>query len=113
MLYFDEEGQAAKGWLAGPWNSNVPIAVGYANEGINEPHFHAEMYEVYLVARGKSTAVVDDQTVRLEAGSVLVVEPGEVHTFIDSTPDYYHFVVHTPVVEGDKHAPPSGTGQGG
>ena len=113
MLYFDEEGPEVKGWLAGPWNSKVPIAVGYANQGIDEPHFHAEMYEVYLVARGKSTAVVDDQTVRLQARSVLVVEPGEVHTFIDSTPDYYHFVIHAPVVVGDKHAPSSGSQRGG
>jgi len=22
-----------KGWFVGPWNSPVPIAVGYANEG--------------------------------------------------------------------------------
>jgi hypothetical protein len=34
---------------------------------------------------------------------MLVIEPGEVHTFVDSTEDYLHFVVHTPFVEEDKH----------
>jgi hypothetical protein len=33
---------------------------------------------------------------------VIVVEPGEVHTFAESTPDYFHFVLHCPPVRGDK-----------
>ncbi len=103
MLHFGKDGQAVKGWFAGPWNSGLPVAVGYANAGVDERHYHAEMYEVYLVAQGKSTAIVDGQTVMLEAGGVLIVEPGEVHTFVESTPDYYHFVIHTPFVKGDKH----------
>ena len=45
-------GKAVKGWYVGPWNSGIPIAVGYANAGVNEVHFHAEMFEVYLVAQG-------------------------------------------------------------
>lgn len=73
--------------------------------GVDEQHYHAEMYEVYLVVQGRSTAVVDGQTVILEPGNVLIVEPGEMHTFTESTPDYYHFVVHAPVVKGDKHYP--------
>ena len=103
MLCFEKEDHPAKGWFAGPWNSQVPIAVGFANEGINEPHYHAEMYEVYLVVEGRSTIIVEDQTVRLGPGSVLIVEPGELHTFTENTPDYYHVVIHTPVVKGDKH----------
>jgi mannose-6-phosphate isomerase-like protein (cupin superfamily) len=105
MRIFDRDQQEVKGWLVGPWNSSIPVAVGYANAGVDEQHYHVEMNEVYLVVQGRSTAVVDGQTVRLEAGSVLVVEPGEVHTFTESTPDYYHFVVHAPVVKGDKHYP--------
>ena len=31
-----------------------------------------------------------------------VIEPGEVHTFIASSLDYYHFVLHCPPVKGDK-----------
>lgn len=61
------------------------------------------MYEVYLVAKGKSIAVVNDEDLALEAGDVLVIEPGEVHTFVDSSADYLHFVINTPVVPDDKH----------
>jgi mannose-6-phosphate isomerase-like protein (cupin superfamily) len=60
------------------------------------------MHEIYLVARGRSVAVVEDQQVELRAGDMLVVEPGESHTFIESSSDYLHFVVQAPFVKGDK-----------
>jgi mannose-6-phosphate isomerase-like protein (cupin superfamily) len=110
MRHFSRGEQPTKGWFVGPWNSGVPTAVGYAVAGIDEPHYHAHMFEIYLVARGRATALVEGQRLILEPGSVLVVEPGEVHTFLDSSPDYYHFVVHAPVVAGDKHAAPGTPG---
>jgi mannose-6-phosphate isomerase-like protein (cupin superfamily) len=64
-----------------------------------------EMYEIYLVARGESTAMVDGEAVVLRAGDLLVVEPGEVHTFVTSSEDYLHFVVQAPFVAGDKRSP--------
>ena len=94
-----------KGWSVGPWNSAVPIPIGYANQGINETHYHAVMHEVYLIARGTSTALVGGQEVRLAAGDILVVEPGEVHTFVESSAEYFHFVLQIPFVPGDKHIP--------
>lgn len=60
------------------------------------------MFEVYLVARGASTAVVNGVVVELVAGDLLVVEPGESHTFTASSDDYLHFVVQAPFAEGDK-----------
>ena len=94
-----------KGWSVGPWNSAVPIPIGYANQGINEVHYHAVMHEVYLIARGTSTALVGGQEVRLAAGDILVVEPGEVHTFLESSAEYFHFVLQTPFIPGDRHVP--------
>jgi quercetin dioxygenase-like cupin family protein len=94
--------QKPKGWLVGPWNSAVPVPVGYANEGINEKHCHTQMYEIYLVAKGTSTAIVNGVAVSLQAGDMLVVEPGEVHTFIENSENYLHFVLQTPFVAGDK-----------
>lgn len=87
---------AAKGWYAGPWNAELAVAVGYANEGIDDPHLHRRTTEMYLVARGWSEARVEREPVRLEAGDVLIVEPGEAHTFVANSPDYFHFVIQTP-----------------
>jgi len=63
-------------------------------EGIDEPHVHATLTEVYMVARGTSQLRVGRETVALGPGSVVIVEPGEPHTFLASSPDYLHFVLH-------------------
>jgi|688.fasta_scaffold119741_2 quercetin dioxygenase-like cupin family protein len=102
MVLLSSPADQAKGWLVGPWNSTVPAGVGYANRGIADCHYHQQMYKLYLVARGSSTAQVNGQPVKLTAGDVLVVEPGEVHTFTESSADYFHFVVQTPFVPSDK-----------
>jgi mannose-6-phosphate isomerase-like protein (cupin superfamily) len=84
----------AKGWYLGPWNSALPVGVGYANIGVDEPHEHQALNEVYLVARGTAEIRIEQETIKLKAGDVIVVEPGEAHTFVASSPDYFHFVVH-------------------
>lgn len=42
--------------------------------------------------------------VALTAGDLLVVEPGESHTFTASSDHYRHFVVQAPFVSGDKRS---------
>ena len=41
-----------------------------------------------------------DQTITVRKGDVLQVDPGEAHTFLSSTDDYFHFVIHTPGLTG-------------
>ena len=91
----------AKGWHLGAWNADLTMSIGYATEGVDDPHMHTQLQEVYLVARGTSELRVGTETVRLSAGDVLVVEPGEPHTFLSSSPDYFHFVVQTPGFQGE------------
>jgi quercetin dioxygenase-like cupin family protein len=102
MIHQSPNFSQSKGWFVGPWNSAVPLPIGYATKGIDEWHIHEQMFEVYLVARGWSTAVINQTTLILHAGDLLVVEPGEAHTFTASSDDYLHFVIHTPFVPGDK-----------
>ena len=90
-----------KGWFEGPWNSDLNISVGYANEGVNEPHLHRTITEIYLVAAGSAVMRVAGQEITLQRGQMVVIEPGEVHTFVSSTPDYLHYVIHTPGLSGD------------
>ncbi len=102
MKIFNIDKKEPKGWYVCPWNSNVPIPIGYANEGIDLLHYHEQMYEIYLVAQGQSVIVIDDVEVELKQGDALVVEPNEQHTFISSSEDYLHFVIHAPFIKGDK-----------
>ncbi len=92
----------AKGWYLGPWNSEIEVPIGFANEGIKEKHVHHKMNEIYLIARGTSTIEVDDKEITLKEGDIIVLEPNEIHTFKDSSKDYLHFVIHTPFVKDDK-----------
>ena len=98
----EQADDAAKGWLLGPWNSSLPLSVGFANAGVDEPHLHLRTTEIYLVARGAATIRVDNRTVELSPGEVLVVEPDEAHTFLSSSEDYFHFVLQTPGLAGEE-----------
>ena len=91
-----------KGWFVGPWDSNAPVALGYSDVAVDELYSHQEMYEIYLIARGTSLAVVNGEEIPLEAGDMLVIEPAERHTLRESSDDYLHFVVQTPYTPGDK-----------
>jgi mannose-6-phosphate isomerase-like protein (cupin superfamily) len=93
-----------KGWLYGPWNSNSALSIGYANKGIDEPHIHGTVTEIYLVGQGSATVRVNDQTVSIGAGDVLQVDPGEAQTFISNTEDYFHFVIHHPGLTASESA---------
>lgn len=101
ILARNDETRPAKGWYTELFRPELP-AIGFANEGVNEQHYHQELREVYLVASGSSKMIVDGVEVTLYAGDVIVVEPGEIHTFVENTPDYFHFVLHCPLVRGDK-----------
>lgn len=92
----------AKGWYLGPWDSDLPISVGYANEGVDEPHLHRRMTEVYLIAQGSAEMRIEKETVSLVAGQVIVVEPGEAHTFVSSSPAHVHFVLQVPGLTGQE-----------
>jgi quercetin dioxygenase-like cupin family protein len=91
-----------KGWYAGPWDSNLSISVGFANRGIDQPHVHSQITEIYLVARGTAEIRVEKENITLSTGDLIIVNPGEAHTFISSSPDYFHFVIHTPGLAGEK-----------
>jgi mannose-6-phosphate isomerase-like protein (cupin superfamily) len=90
----------AKGWLCGPWDSDLGISLGYANKGVDEPHVHRQMTEIYFMARGTATMRVENETIELVQDQVLVIEPGEAHTFLSSSPDHFHFVIQAPGLHG-------------
>ena len=93
---------AAKGWLAGPWESSLDVSLGFATAGVDEPHLHMRVTEIYLVARGTSAVRVEQATIDLIAGDVLILAPGEAHTFLATSEDYLHFVVHSPGLTGNE-----------
>ena len=92
--------QVAKGWYLGPWDADLDLSIGYANEGVDDPHLHRAMTEVYLMACGTAEMRIETETVLLHKGQVIVIAPGEAHTFLSSSPDHFHFVVQHPGLRG-------------
>ena len=92
----------AKGWYLGPWNSELNISLGFANQGVDEPHLHRKMTEIYFMAQGSVEMRVEGTTVRLAPGDIIVIEPGEAHTFLMGSPDHFHFVIQTPGLFGEQ-----------
>ena len=91
-----------KGWYAGPWDSKLAVSIGYAHVGVDEPHLHTRIQEVYLIACGSCRVRVEQETACLTVGDVLIVEPGEAHTFLEHSSDYFHFVIHVPGLAGEE-----------
>lgn len=85
-----------KGWYVGTWNGTFPFPVGYADREVDEPHLHTTITEVYLVAKGTSELRIEKETVALSEGDMIIVEPGEAHTFLSNSVEYFHFVFHYP-----------------
>jgi mannose-6-phosphate isomerase-like protein (cupin superfamily) len=91
-----------KGWYIGPWNSDLQISLGYANTGIDQLHKHTRITEIYLVAHDSAQMRIEQEFLTVTAGDMILVEPGEAHTFISSSPDYLHFVIHSPGLAGEE-----------
>jgi mannose-6-phosphate isomerase-like protein (cupin superfamily) len=86
----------AKGWFYGPWDAALDLSIGYANEGVDDPHLHRAMTEIYLMASGTAEMRIETETVLLSKGQIVIIAPGEAHTFLSSSPDHFHFVVQHP-----------------
>lgn len=102
MRVIEPDLSVAKGWFAGPWDSDLDISVGYANAAINEPHFHRRMTEIYFFARGEATMLIDGRELRFKEKSCVIIDPGEVHTFLSCSADHYHFVIQTPGLQDEE-----------
>ncbi len=49
------------------------------------PRLHRHPYaEVFVLLEGEATFTVDGQTIEARAGQVVVVQPGEAHTFVNT-----------------------------
>jgi mannose-6-phosphate isomerase-like protein (cupin superfamily) len=98
---FHPDSGTDKGWFTGPWDSDLPISIGYANTGVDDPHYHREITEIYFVARGCAIMRVEDREIAISPGQAITIEPGETHTFVECSEDFYHFVVQTPGLQGE------------
>jgi mannose-6-phosphate isomerase-like protein (cupin superfamily) len=68
------------------------------------PHIHPRQVEVCTVEGGRLDVLVGREWRRLEAGEELAVQPGQVHTFRNSSGDLVQFrVIHQPSLGSERY----------
>lgn len=55
------------------------------------PHEHPDCEECFFVLEGEATAIIADQTFIIKLGDFLVVEPGEIHTFKNTSDNVFRY----------------------
>jgi mannose-6-phosphate isomerase-like protein (cupin superfamily) len=70
-------------------NGEIPHLTNFSVSTISPgmattPHHHADMFELFFVASGAGRAIVNGEQIALEAGTLLLIEPGEQHELISS-----------------------------
>lgn len=78
-------------YYCGHWNGS-PVEIGLMPEPLRTippgevMHYH-DYHEYYVVLEGKAELVVEGKKVPLNAGTVVMVEPGERHRVVFVDPD--------------------------
>lgn len=56
-------------------------------------HYHKSSYEVYYVLQGACQLIVNNEKTLLEVGSILVMDPGDVHRLHNHGTDAFELLV--------------------
>ncbi len=59
------------------------------------------MMEIYFFARGHVNMLIEGVEHRSPEKSCLIIEPGDVRTFVDSSPNHYNFLTQKPGPRGE------------
>ena len=91
-----------KGLFAGPWDSNLDISLGYADTGVDIPHNQNAMMDIHFFARRDVNMLIEGVEHHFPEKSGLIIETGDLHTFVDSSPNHYHFMTQKPGPRGEE-----------
>lgn len=69
---------------------NTPCYCTFHSKGAT-PHRHTDFYEFCLVTNGCYCSTHETASFSVQAGEVLFLRPGEVHSFVDTQPNSYHY----------------------
>ena len=81
MKIYQTENGSTPSWICGHWNgSPLEIGMGLRTEvGDSEVMHYHDYREYYIVLEGEAELKVEGEQIPLQAGMVVMVEPGEKH----------------------------------
>ncbi len=91
-----------EGWRLAETGLPIQVGVKFGISPFGKGHLHRTMAEYFLLVAGTMKISVAGQTLEMEKGDMLVVEPGEKHEVLECSPDALLFLMMPPPVEGDK-----------
>lgn len=91
-------------WFLDKSNSVGPLTMAYkSGSAINATkHFHRSTHEYYIVLDGGATLIVNGKSIKLIPNSVVIVEPGEIHSLTESSNDFKLLLIMEKFVPNDK-----------
>jgi quercetin dioxygenase-like cupin family protein len=84
--------------------AGLPIQVGVKSGAtpFSGKHLHRTMAEYFVLLAGELRLQVEKETVEVQKGDLVVVEPGEAHEVFHASPDTLLLLLMPPPVPGDK-----------
>ncbi len=58
-----------------------------------QPHYHEDMQEIFVLLSGHVTMQVDDETIVMEPGDTVIIEPTEIHQMSNASDAMAEYLV--------------------
>ena len=92
------------GWFLDKNNSIGSLTMAFRNGASvsAQKHFHRTTHEYYIVLEGSANLNINGNSIILKPNSVLIVEPGEIHSLTDASEDFKVILIMEKYVPDDK-----------
>ena len=91
-----------EGWHLAEAGLPIQVGVKFGASPFGKRHLHKTMTEYFLLLEGELRLWVNEETMAMKKGDLLVVEPGEAHEIRDCSPDALLLLLMPPPVADDK-----------
>ncbi len=91
-----------EGWYLTEAGLPVQVGVKKGATPFSKKHLHRTMAEYFLLLEGDLRLKVNEETLEMKKGDLVMVEPGEAHEVLYASPDALLFLLMPPPVAGDK-----------
>jgi len=91
-----------EGWHLAEAGLPIQVGVKFGASPFGKRHLHKTMAEYFLLLEGELRLRVNGETTAMKKGDLLVVEPGEEHEVLGSSPEALLLLLMPPPLAGDK-----------
>jgi len=91
-----------EGWHLAEAGLPIQVGVKFGASPFGKKHLHQTMAEYFLLLAGELLLQVNEKTLEMKKGDLILVEPGEAHEVLHASPDALLLLLMPPPVPGDK-----------